>query len=260
MHARLLMPSVFTLLCPVAALPVTRRRLVATGALLAAAAVWAGASVVVLRVGYPDAVGPDGIADERGFYAALAGVANPVTAADHGRTGVSAYTGRVRAAQRRGDDEVVLQVVPVSPSTPLEVLAPSAGGLVFSVGNAGFYGDAAGVQVVVVDGFGLTDPIASHIRPGAPGRPGHEKVFPAWYLLARYGAPELAEAQLPGAPDPTLVAASRQALRCGAAAELIRATSGPLTLHQFLSNLVHAPAMTSFRIPVDPVQARAQLC
>jgi arabinofuranosyltransferase len=261
MHARLLMPSVFLALCPVAALPVTRRHAAVTGTLLAGAAVWAVSSVFLLRVDYADSVAPaSGIADERGFYAALAGVRNPVTLTDHGGAGVSAYTDQVNRRAREGRDEIVLQVVPVTPSTPLAVLAPSSGGMVFSVGNAGFYGVAASGSVFVIDGFGLTDPIASHIAPGVPGRPGHEKVFPAWYLLARYGAPELAEKVTPGLTDPAGVAAARAALSCGDAARLIEATSGELTLGRFVSNVVHAPGMTSFRIPIDPTEARDQFC
>jgi arabinofuranosyltransferase len=260
MHARLLMPSVFLALCPVAALPVTRRHAAVTGTLLAGAAVWAVSSVFFLRIDYPDSVADSGLADERGFYAALAGVKNPVTLADHGGAGVSAYTDQVNRAAREGRDEIVLQVVPVRPSTPMAVLAPSSGGMVFSVGNAGFYGVASSSSVFVIDGFGLTDPIASHIAPGPPGRPGHEKVFPAWYLLARYGAPELAEEVTPGLSDPALVAASRDALSCGDAAQLIEATSGELTVGRFFSNVVHAPEMTSFRIPVGPIEARDQFC
>ena len=94
----------------------------------------------------------------------------------------------------------------------------------------------------------------------SPGRPGHEKIFPAWYLLARYGAPELAEEVTPGLSDPAGVAAARSALSCGDAAQLIEATSGELTVGRFFSNIVHAPEMTSFRIPVDPNEAREQFC
>jgi arabinofuranosyltransferase len=256
MHARLLMPSVFLALCPVAALPLTRRRLAVTGALVAAAAVWAVASVFALRISYPDGVADSGIADERGFYAALAGVEHPVTLADHGGAGVSQYTAQVVRADREGRDEIVVQVVPVTPTTPLEVIGPSSGGMVFSVGNAGFYGVAAGLDVFIIDGFGLTDPIASHIAPGPPGRPGHEKVFPREYLFARFGAP----AGTGQAPDTSGVGIARQALACGEAAELIEATSGPLTFRQFLSNVVHSPELTSFRVPGDPAQARDQLC
>jgi arabinofuranosyltransferase len=258
MHARLLMPSVFLALCPVAALPLTRRRLAVTGALVAAAAVWAVASVFALRISYADDVADSGIADERGFYAALAGVEHPVTLADHGGAGVSQYTAQVVQADREGTDEIVVQVVPVTPTTPLEVIGPSSGGMVFSVGNAGFYGVAAGLDVFVIDGFGLTDPIGSHIAPGPPGRPGHEKVFPREYLFARFGPP--ADGVPGDLPDTSPVGTARQALACGEAAELIEATSGTLTVSRFLRNIVHSPELTSFRIPGDPAEARDQLC
>ena len=260
MHARLLMPSVFLALCPVAALPLTRRAASISVTLVVAAAVWAGASVLVLRISYADHVARSGIADERGFYAGLAGVTNPVTLADHGGTGVSAYADQVVARQRAGDDEIVLQVTKVKPQTPVDVLVPSSGGMVFSVGNAGFYGVAAGPDVVVVDAFGLTDPIASHLEPGPLGRPGHEKVFPSWWLLARYGADDLATRATENNPAPVIVAAARETLDCGAAAELVQATSGDLTWDRFWRNVTGAVARTSFRIPIAVDEAQQELC
>ena len=100
----------------------------------------------------------------------------------------------------------------------------------FSVGNAGFYGYASDLDVFVLDGLGLTDTVNSHMEAGPPGRPGHEKVYPAWWLLARYGSPDLAERQVEGLPDVDLVAASRAALSCGDLAELVEATTAPMTL------------------------------
>jgi arabinofuranosyltransferase len=260
MHARLLMPSLFLALCPVAVVPLTRTRLWAGAAVLAVAAVWVVASATVLRIDYEGSVAASGIADERGFYAGLAGVAHPVTIEDHGGVGVTAYSAEVQRMDRADEDVVVVQVVPVDPDTPVSVLAPSSGGVVFSVGNAGFYGVAPGLDVFVLDGFGLTDPVGSHLEPPPPGRPGHEKVFPAWYLLARYGAPELAEEPTEGLPAPDVVAAARSALSCGAAAELIAATRDPLSWDRFRDNLLGSLDRTAVRIPADPFEAEQQLC
>ncbi len=261
MHARLLMPSLFLLLCPLAAVPFVRARARAGAAVLTATAVWALASAAVLRTDYEGSVSADGlIADERGFYAGLAGVANPVTLEDHGGAGVSGYVARVNQLADDGADLVVLQVTPVRPGTEVEVLAPSSGGVVFSVGNAGFYGYAADLDVFVLDGLGLTDTVNSHIEAGPPGRPGHEKIYPAWYLLARYGAAELAERQVEDLPAIDLVAASRTALACGDLAELVASTTEPLTWQRFRDNLVGAPDRTSLRIPADPAEAVQQFC
>jgi len=261
MHARLLMPALFLALCPVAAVPLPRVRVWASALVIGATAVWAVASAAVLRIDYEGRINDTGIADERGFYAGLAGVAHPVTLADHGGAGVSAYTAQVDALQRAGADVVAVQVVPVTPQTPVAVVSPSSGGVVFSVANAGFYGVAAGLDVFVVDSFGLSDPVGSHLAPGRPGRPGHEKDMPRAYLLARYGG---APSEIP--PDPDLphlsadTAAARQALACGPAAELVAATNDPLTWDRFWSNLTGAVDRTSFRIPSDPADAVRELC
>jgi arabinofuranosyltransferase len=260
MHARLLMPALFLALCPVAAVPLPRVRVWASALVLGATAVWAVASAGVLRIGYEGRINDTGIADERGFYAALAGVSHPVTLADHGGAGVSNYTAQVNRLQQQGADVIPVQVIPVTPQTPVTVIAPSRGGVVFSVANAGFYGVASDLDVFVVDGFGLSDPVGSHMAPGEPGRPGHEKELPRVYLLARYGGPvdQLPQAaDLPAAAD---VAAARQALSCGPAAELIAATNEPLTWDRFWSNLTGAVERTSFRIPTDPDEAVRELC
>jgi arabinofuranosyltransferase len=148
----------------------------------------------------------------------------------------------------------------VEPDTDLDVLAPSAGGMVFSVGNAGFYGYASALDVFVLDGLGLTDAVNSHIEAGPPGRPGHEKVYPSWYLLARYGSPELAERQVEGLPAVDMVAASRAALSCGDLAELVEATTAPMTWERFTDNLLGARDRTSLRVPIDPFAAERAFC
>jgi arabinofuranosyltransferase len=260
MHGRLLMPSLFLLLCPLAAVPLTRARAWVGAGILAATGVWAVVSVAVLRTGYEASVSADGIADERGFYAGLAGVPHPVTIEDHGGAGVANYVGRVNRLARDGQDLIVLQVTPVEPDTVLDVLAPSAGRTVFSVGNAGFYGYASDLDVFVLDGLGLTDTVNSHIEPGPPGRPGHEKVYPSWYLLARYGSPVLAERQVEGLPATDMVAASRAALACGDLAELVEATTAPMTWERFTDNLLGARDRTALRIPIDPFAAERAFC
>jgi arabinofuranosyltransferase len=240
--------------------PLTRARVWLAGGILAATAVWAVLSVAALRTDYEGRISADGISDERGFYAALAGVTHPVTLEDHGGAGVANYVDRVNRLAADGEDLIVLQVTPVRPDTDLDVLAPSAGGLVFSVGNAGFYGYASDLDVFVLDGLGLTDTVNSHIEAGPPGRPGHEKVYPSWYLLARHGSPELAERQVEGLPAVDMVAASRAALSCGDLAELVEATTAPMTWERFTENLLGARERTSLRIPVDPFAAERQFC
>jgi arabinofuranosyltransferase len=261
MHARLLMPSLFLVLCPLAAVPLTRARTWVGAAVLTATGIWAVISAAALRTDYDGSISPDGIiADERGFYAALAGVSHPVTIEDHGGAGVANYVERVNGLAADGEDLVVLQVTNVRPDTELDVLAPSSGGMVFSVGNAGFYGYASDLDVFVLDGLGLTDTVNSHIEAGPPGRPGHEKIYPSWYMLARYGSPELAERQFDDLPASDMIRASRAALGCGDLAELVAATTEPMSWDRFRDNLLGAREHTSLRIPIDPFAAERQFC
>jgi arabinofuranosyltransferase len=260
MHARLLVPSLVLALCPVMALPIPRRRaLVASGGVLLVAA-WAVLSAAALRTAYEAEIGPAGIADERGFYAAAARDDAPVTLADHGQTGISDYTRRVAGLEDAGDDVVVIQPVSVTSATPVALLAPSSGGVVLLVGNAGFYGVGSGRDVVVVDHFGLADPVGAHLAAPPAGRPGHEKETPVAWVLGRHGAVGSTSA-LPERPTSAAeVAAARRALGCGAVAELVAATDDPLTWDRFWANLVGSPGRTSLRIPTDPTEAERRFC
>jgi arabinofuranosyltransferase len=263
MHARLLLPSLFLLLCPVAAVPLPRGtgmrgRLAAVA--LAATAAWALVAATSFRTDYEIRDTASGLADERAHYVSRAGVPHPVTLEDHGRAGVLAYTARVEELHERGADVIVGQVAEARPGTPVEVIAPSDGGVVFAVGNAGFYGVAAGLDVVVIDVLGLADPVNSHLEAGPPVRAGHEKPFADWYLLARYGADDLAVEQQEGQPAPEQVAAAREALSCGEVAELLAATSDPLTWDRFWDNVRGSAHRTSLRIPLDPFAAEQKFC
>ncbi|WP_164701770.1 hypothetical protein [Modestobacter sp. KNN46-3] len=262
MHGRLLLPSLFLVLCPVMVVPVPALRLrgVAVSAVLTVLAVWAAASVVVLRADYPEGMSSAGITDERRYWAELAGRENPVTLEDHGAQSVIPYSDQVAALHEQDADLVVAQPPVVTPDSGVARIAPSSGGVVFGVGNAGFYGVAPGLEVRVVDGLGLTDPIGSHMEAPPPGRAGHEKSFPAEWFLARYGAPELAEEATTGLPAPADVAAARATLDCGPVRELLEATNAPLTWGRFWDNLTGAPSRTSLRIPADPAEAQAQFC
>ncbi|RZU33020.1 hypothetical protein [Blastococcus saxobsidens] len=255
MHARLLMPSLFLLLCPVAAVPLPRVRLRATAVALVATAAWGVVTASFLRTDYvrDDA---SGLADERAYYVRAAGIANPVTLEDHGRTGIGEYTARVNGLHEDGADVIAGQVVPIRPGAGILEVGPSDGGVVFSVASAGFYGTGTDLDVFVVDVLGLSDPVNSHIEPGPPVRAGHEKIYPEWYLLARYGADEPREGQV----APALVAAAREVLSCGEVAELIAATNDPLTWDRFWDNVRGSVQRTSLRIPADPEEARQRFC
>jgi arabinofuranosyltransferase len=268
MHARMLLPGTMMALLPVFLFPVTRRGFEVSLAFLTVVGVWAALAMSHLRVDYPAGMDESGIADERGWYARVAQDANPVTVADHGAQSLVPYSDRVTALQERGEDVLVAQRWEAGPDTAVLELAPSRDGVVFLVGNAGIYGDAAGLDVTVVDFFGLAEPVASHMAPPVPGRPGHEKQIPLPYLIALYGAddgtsvPAHEIAAFPFYPPVVAeqVRAAREVLRCGEVAELLAATNDELTWERFRDNLTGAVGRTDLRIPYDAVEARDAVC
>ena len=260
MHGRLLLPAVFGLLLPVAAVPVPgptparpRIRRLALAAALALGA-WTVVCAAVLRVPYAGQIGPEGIADERGFYAAFAGRPNPVDPADYADTtwGVAGQGLRDRAiaALATGRRLVVLP----DRALPLASGVTPAVGLVAMARNIGILGYLAGPRVHVVDEWGLSDPLASRLRLARRTRPGHEKSLPEAWVLARFAHP--------GIPDVMTgdIVAARQALACGDLARLREAVEDPLTFRRFLASVALAGQLHRLRIPADPLDARAAFC
>ncbi|GAA4745403.1 terminal beta-(1-_2)-arabinofuranosyltransferase [Modestobacter marinus] len=272
MHGRLLLPSLFQLLCPIAMVPVALPRLSArawerwtAAAALTALAVWAAVSVATLRIDYQGRVGPQGISDERGFYVADASSKRPVVLSDHGLGRVVAWGEQVGESADRGDDLVFAQnsFSGSPPDTRLVPLGEASDDTFLLVFQAGYLGYAVPDDAVVTDFFGLADPVGSHLEPGPPGRAGHEKVMPITWFWARWsdGSPDRQS------PDPALgvvtpegLDAARTALGCGELAELIKATDGPMSWDRFWHNVTGAVDRTVLRIPLDPVEARERFC
>ena len=267
MHGRLLLPMVFQALCPVAVVPVLAgvawRRWVSAG-LLAGLLAWCAVSATSLRISYPSAIGPDGFADERGVYVTASRTDNPVTLEDHRGNGAVAEGAQVDAAQRAGLD-LVFNQTSRDLDAPDQLVPIGAGqdGTYFLLYQAGYLGYAVGSDVWVVDYFGLTDPIGAHLEPQPEGRPGHEKAMPLLWFWARYGvdlptAPPAPEAV--GRVTAPRVNAARDALGCGDLAELVAATSDPMSWGRFWDNLTGAVDRTSLRIPAAAHEARDLFC
>jgi arabinofuranosyltransferase len=254
MHGRLLLPGLFAVLLPVSA--VACSRLAVPAVVLMAA--WAGGSVAVLRVPY-EGLGPDGIADERGFYVAASGRAHPVTIEDYSRNGLVRDGRHLREAALGPRPFVELAVtddyvtIPVAPT----VSAPVA----VSRYNVGMLAYAAGPRVYVGDELGLVDPLAARIRlSGGRGRarPGHEKFLPPVWYAARLVPTDV---PVPGVvASPEELGAARRALACPPLRDLLSAVRSPFSLGQALENLSRAWRLTSFRFPSDPFEAERELC
>lgn len=254
MHGRFLLPGLFAMVLPVAAVYVSRPALRG----LAAVGVWAAVVAAAIRVDY-SVIGSHGIADERAAYVGFAGRANPVTAGDYGDFGWVRYADEVRrlADQRRsvlllGHRRSKEERLPPMP------LAEKTGRPVVAFPNVGMLSYRVGPEVHVVDEWALGDVIASHQRLTRRGRPGHEKrLHPAW-IVARFADPS---APLPrGGPSKESTDAARRALACGHVAELLASTRAPMSLGRFVENIGVAVRTYGVRLPASPEVAVSQLC
>lgn len=249
MLGRLLLPALWIALLPIAVVGASRLRsldwIVVVG--------WAMAAALIIRpLEGPDLFALD-IANERAFYVHETGVEVPLTLADwSGHPAVEAglaareqATGPRAAAWAAGTD-----VPRLFGEVPLRRGVTQPMVLAEGIGAVGY---AAGPGVYVADMLSVADPIGSHLRLETRGRPGHEKPLPLAWLLARWADPAWSGA-VEGSTRAELEAA-RVVLRCPAIAELLAATSDPLTPERLWANLTGALGRTLLRFPADPLRA-----
>jgi len=262
MHARLLLPGLFLLVVPWAAVvvpaaPRARRQLVP---LVAALAVWAAVCATTLRPPSPEAVaGARAVADQRAAFVGLSGSGHPVTIDDWRSSPLADRVFSVRdlAASDRSvlvvDSDAIgwtgPRVVdlgsPVGPDGAASDGGGARPGVTLVLDGIGVAGFAAGLDVFVEDVHGLASPIAARFPPIQPrGLPGHEKILTLPWVLASAGV-----------RGPEGESAATQ-LRCGPAHRVVEAVDAPLTPGRFLANLVAAPSLTALRLAPDPVPIR----
>lgn len=276
MHGRMFLPVVFASILPVATVtfPSWRQADLRSKALYLVALpilVWLPICGTRLRV---DRENVCGIGDERGWYARLAEVENPIALVDYRKHvfyGIAAglrrslaamcaidvdafdsALGEGRCRKLYLDDSSHGRLVPAQTSYPL---APEMNAYISSAAVAsavGIGGYLLPSTVHLVDRLGLGDPVASRLVVGTRGRPGHEKQLSNAWIVARFAAPEDVE-------DASVIAA-RHALTCGRLADLQRATRAPLTPRLLLDNLWHASTYQKLRIPSDPFDAEERFC
>jgi arabinofuranosyltransferase len=277
MHARLLLPSTFALTLPVAmVVPPAWRSLRLVG--VVALACWALVCGLTARPedrGRPPTGDYLGTTDERVLYSAFAGHAHPVALGDFRSTSwvreatrMRTLAGRGRLLTARPQSQVPFQEPRWPPLLPRRSVPAPVVASFYSVGVAGY---AAGRDVHVVDRLGLGDPVASRIRfrndvrfPNGTLRPprfypGHEKVLPAEWVIARFADPASLRSLGPRASDPELVAA-RAALGCGSLKRILTAVTASMSPRRFFSNLGVAWKLRNFRLPADPQRAKNELC
>ena len=277
MHGRMLLPSLFGLLMPVAVVALPGRRVLA-GALAGTVVAWALVCGLALRT--PSQFGPEAgrwqVLDQRAKQRSTPSHPHPVTLADHdvlplpqpsvgraaralARPGGPVLSLDARPGRRRTEDGAIPVQVPrtLDVRSAAWVRAP----VVIFTGSIGRLGLAAGREVWIADRLGLADPVAARLRlaPQRTARAGHEKLLaPAWFL-ARFGEPASVAVHPRFAANPRIPAA-RAALGCGDLRRLMRAVSAPLTLDRFVANVGASFELGALRLPGDPVAAKRELC
>jgi arabinofuranosyltransferase len=269
MHGRVLLTPVFCMLAPVAVIPVAlpdRMKLSrGSGAVLAGttAAVWLGVALWALWAANSPGMGADatrvtytGIVDERRFYAQATGNAHPLTAADY--LDYPRMRAVIEAIENTPDGALLLpsgnytqwDVVP----SDLAALGPrttKTGPHTVFFTNLGMLGMNVSLDIRVVDQIGLANPLAAHTARLQDGRIGHDKnLFPDWAVAE---GPWLKQRPyLPPYLDEDWVAQAEEALKCPDTDAVLTSIRAPLTFRRFLSNLLHAPGFTSYRIDRVP--------
>jgi len=244
LHARLLMPSVFALVAPLAALP-WHRRLVAPAAVVG---VWAIVAVAVLRPSIHEAFVPlteHGVVEGRVLMENLTRPGRrPVLAEDFRFTDGPL----AKRLQQRGERALVINTEeePILDATPARTTLVSLA--------SGISGYRAGPEVLVHEYNSLADPVGGHMPANGTGA-GHRKRKGYPWVIALTTVPGV-DAGFPAAK----VDAARAALQCGELRDLVESTEAPLTVDRFWSNLTGAIGRTRLVVPMDEAAAERTFC
>jgi arabinofuranosyltransferase len=262
LHGRLLLPSLFAVLVPAAAVPWRpwlRLALVVLGG-------WALVTMVALRPGLHEALVPvtdHGVVQGRALMSRLTLPGHrPVLASDFDFDDGE----RARRLQARGERALV--------AGPEPLLDVTRGRTTLVSPASGISGYEAGPDVLVREVNSLADPVGSHMTPTPLSKPGHRKRLEwAWllaiatrpgtgpYTFENLGAIPLVGAEFDdGRIDPADNDAARRALDCGALAELVASANDRLDATRAWDNLTGAIGRTRLVVPRDPHAAARQFC
>jgi arabinofuranosyltransferase len=241
MFGRLLLPAALLTVAPVLVVPV-RRATVAAAIVVAA---W-GLAVAFWYAG--DTHHPP--ADERAWSTTWTGVPHPTERDYH--HAVAAFSAEIDQALHAGQ-----RVVFFESGERMALGAAHAAPLAVVGARLGMSSSVAPVDAIVVDRYGLANPIGARITRTQPGRTGHEKLLPAAWVIADLCDPADAPAPV---EDRAAIAAARHALTCGELAELVASVRAPMTPSRFWDNLTGAARRTRLVIPADPRDAERQFC
>lgn len=243
MHARFLLPATVLLFAPVALVGGA----VWTRVLAVLAMVWALVAGLILRPVLWNGM----IVDERSYYAKFVpDRPGAMVMAGNWAADVGYQLTRQAAKDLEAGRSYFVDITKPDDKLPTY----NGEGVYVVINSLGIAGVGAGLEVVMIDPPSLGDPIGARLvlPPDAQYRVGHA-YKPVVWAMARYTAADVH-------PDDQKLNDARATLACGDIPTLISAITEPLTFQRFLTNLTLAPKLTMLRIPVDPTQARAELC
>jgi arabinofuranosyltransferase len=274
MHGRVLLAPLFCLLAPVSVVPVQipdgKDYSRETGRWLAGAAtlLWVGIAGWSLWAANSPGMGDDathvtytGIVDERRFYSQATGHAHPLTAADY--LDYPRMAAILVAINNTPDGALLLpsgdynkwDLVPQIPAQPGQEPQRPQHAVFFT--NLGMVGMNVGLDVRVIDQIGLANPLAQHTQRLKHGRIGHDKnLFPDWVVAD--GPWVKWYPGIPGYLDQAWVAQAAAALKCPETAAVLSSVRAPMTLHRFVSNLLHSFSFTGYEIDRVPLYELAR--
>jgi len=279
MHGRVLLAPLFCLLAPVAVIPVAipddKDYSRETGYWVAGAAgfLWLAVAGWSLSAANSPGMGDDathvtysGIVDERRFYSQATGHAHPVTAADY--LGYPRMAAVLTAINNTPDGALLLpsgnytqwDLVPMAqpaPGRPGDGNVPQKPQHTVFFTNLGMVGMNVGLDVRVIDQIGLANPIAQHTERLKHGRIGHDKnLFPDWVIAD--GPWVKVYPGIPGYLDAQWVAEAVAALQCPETQAVLSSVRAPMTLHRFVSNVLHSFEFTRYQMDRVPLYELAR--
>jgi arabinofuranosyltransferase len=279
MHARVLLTPLFCLLAPVAVIPVAipdgKDYSRETGYWVAGTAglLWLAIVGWSLWAANSPGMGDDathvtysGIVDERRFYAQATGHAHPLTAADY--LDYPRMAAILTALDNTPDGALLLpsgnytqwDLVPMlqpAPGSSSGGKAPQKPQHAVFFTNLGMVGMNVGLDVRVIDQIGLANPLAQHTGRLKHGRIGHDKnLFPDWVIAD--GPWVKVYPGIPGYLDANWVAQAVAALQCPETQAVLSSVRAPMTLHRFVSNVLHSFGFTTYRIDRVPLYELAR--
>ncbi|WP_436770921.1 hypothetical protein [Yinghuangia sp. YIM S09857] len=264
MHGRMWMPVMLLAVLPLALTPFTRL----TTPVVAALCAWAVFTGGFQRTGYVTSPHVQGIFlpqvwNERDMYLRWTESEHPVSQQPHVRTLQKTYSQIVHALK---DGERIMvfdpnfgffsRMAPDGLTLRKDLDYPV--GLV--IGRLGVGGAVVPIDGIVVDVWGLSNPIGSHIEQTHPSPSGHQKLLPVAWAVAMYVDPASFKDIPPGVAPQDQIAAAKHTLECGDVKELMDSVTEPMSFERFWKNLTGAYDRTTLRIPADPIEAEKKFC